>query len=41
MPFCFLEDDGEEIRNIDRMLSHLRHLGKLEDIAGTYDRRFQ
>jgi muramoyltetrapeptide carboxypeptidase len=41
-PYCpdlkdailFLEDDGEEIRNIDRMLSHLRHVGKLGDITG-------
>lgn len=30
----FLEDDGEEIRNIDRMLSHLQHLGKLDKIKG-------
>lgn len=30
----FLEDDGEEIRNIDRMLLNLKRLGKLNDIAG-------
>ena len=30
----FLEDDGEEIRNIDRMLLNLRRLGKLGDIVG-------
>ncbi len=30
----FLEDESEEIRNIDRMLLHLRRLGHMESISG-------
>ncbi|MGB1077590.1 MAG: S66 peptidase family protein [Bdellovibrionales bacterium] len=37
----FLEDDGEEIRNIDRMFLHLKHLGKLDDISGLIIGGFQ
>jgi len=37
----FLEDDGEEIRNIDRMLMHLRTLGKLENVSGIIIGGFQ
>lgn len=37
----FLEDDGEEIRNLDRMLMNLRQCGKLENISGLIIGGFQ
>ena len=30
----FIEDEAEEIRNIDRMLLHLKRLGRLEQLQG-------